>query len=70
MDKTGGRPVLNNKELVHRALDITLTPMQDVVISEMKYRFGQSWSPSELMAAYGLDAAHIAEAAIKAISRK
>lgn len=43
MDKTGGRPVLNNKELVHRALDITLTPMQDVVISEMKFKFGQSW---------------------------
>ena len=33
-------------------------------------RFGQSGSPAELMAAYGLDAAHIAEAAIKAISRK
>ena len=33
-------------------------------------RFGQSGTPAELMAAYGLDAAHIAEAAKKAISRK
>lgn len=43
MDKTGGRPVLNNKELAHRALDTVLTPLQDYVISEMKFRFGQSW---------------------------
>ena len=33
-------------------------------------RFGQSGTPAELMAYYGLDAAHIAEAAKKAISRK
>ena len=33
-------------------------------------RFGQSGTPAELMKAYGLDAAHIAEAAKKAISRK
>jgi len=33
-------------------------------------KFGQSGSPAELMAAYGLDAAHIAEAAKKAIARK
>ena len=33
-------------------------------------RFGQSGTPSALMAAYGLDALHIAEAAKKAISRK
>ena len=33
-------------------------------------RFGQSGTPSELMSAYGLDAAHIAEAALRAISRK
>ena len=33
-------------------------------------RFGQSGTPAELMAFYGLDAAHIAEAAKKAISRK
>ena len=33
-------------------------------------RFGQSGTPAELMAAYGLDAAHIAEAARKAIARK
>lgn len=32
--------------------------------------FGQSGTPAELLAAYGLDAAHIAEAAKKAISRK
>lgn len=33
-------------------------------------RFGQSGTPSELMAAYGLDASHIAEAAKKVIARK
>ena len=33
-------------------------------------RFGQSGTPAELMAYYGLDAAHIAEAAKKAIARK
>ena len=33
-------------------------------------RFGQSGTPAELMKAYGLDAAHVAEAAKKAISRK
>ena len=33
-------------------------------------RFGQSGTPAELMAAYGLDAAHIAAAARKAIARK
>jgi len=33
-------------------------------------RFGQSGSPAELMNLYGLDAAHIVEAAKKAISRK
>ena len=33
-------------------------------------RFGQSGTPSALMAAYGLDAPHIVEAAKKAISRK
>ncbi len=33
-------------------------------------RFGQSGTPAELMAAYGLDAAHIAAAAKRAISRK
>ena len=32
--------------------------------------FGQSGTPSALMAAYGLDAPHIAEAAKKAIARK
>ena len=33
-------------------------------------RFGQSGTPSALMAAYGLDAPHIAEAAKKAIAKK
>ena len=33
-------------------------------------KFGQSGKPAELMAAYGLDAAHIVEAAKKAVSRK
>ena len=33
-------------------------------------RFGQSGTPAELMAYYGLDAAHIAEAARKAVARK
>ncbi len=33
-------------------------------------RFGQSGTPSALMAAYGLDAPHIAEAAKRAIARK
>ena len=33
-------------------------------------RFGQSGSPAELMTAYGLDAHHVAEAALKAIGRK
>ena len=31
---------------------------------------GESGTPAELMAAYGLDAAHIVEAAKKAIARK
>ncbi len=33
-------------------------------------RFGESGTPAELMAAYGMDAAHIAAAARKAIARK
>ena len=33
-------------------------------------KFGQPGTPAALMAAYGLDAAHIAEAAKKAIARK
>lgn len=33
-------------------------------------RFGQSGTPGELMKAYGLDAAHIVEAAKRAVSRK
>ena len=33
-------------------------------------KFGQSGTPSALMAAYGLDAPHIAEAAKKAVARK
>ena len=33
-------------------------------------QFGQSGKPAELMTAYGLDSAHIAEAAKKAMNRK
>ena len=33
-------------------------------------RFGESGTPAKLMASYGLDAEHIAEAARKAIFRK
>jgi transketolase len=33
-------------------------------------RFGQSGTPAELMKAYGLDAAHIVEAAKKVVARK
>ena len=43
MDGTCGRPQLNNFELVNRALRTVMVPLQDCVISEMKYQFGQSW---------------------------
>lgn len=43
------------------------TPMEFINGND---RFGQSGKPAELLAAYGLDAAHIAAAAKKAISRK
>ena len=43
------------------------TPMEFVNGAD---RFGQSGTPSALMAAYGLDAQHIADAAKKAIARK
>ena len=43
------------------------TPMEFVNGKDL---FGQSGTPSALMAAYGLDAPHIAEAAKKAIARK
>lgn len=42
-------------------------PMEFVAVAD---RFGQSGRPSELMSAYGLDAAHIADAVRKAVSRK
>lgn len=42
-------------------------PVEYVAIDD---RFGQSGTPSELMTAYGLDAAHIAAAAKRAIARK
>lgn len=45
----------------------TPAPLELVAVDD---RFGQSGSPAELMKAYGLDAAHIVEAARKAISRK
>ena len=41
-----------------------------VVFVNGEDKFGQSGTPSALMAAYGLDAPHIAEAAKKAIARK
>ena len=43
------------------------TPMEFVNGAD---RFGQSGTPSALMAAYGIDAPHIAEAARKAVGRK
>ena len=42
-------------------------PLEYVAIAD---RFGQSGTPSELMKAYGLDAAHIVEAARRAMARK
>ena len=41
-----------------------------VVFVNGEDKFGQSGTPSALMAAYGLDAPHIAEAARKALARK
>ena len=35
-----------------------------------KDQFGQSGTPAELLAAYGMDAAHIAQAAKKVMERK
>ncbi len=45
----------------------TPAPLEHVAIND---KFGQSGTPAALMKAYGLDAAHIVEAAKKAISRK
>ena len=42
-------------------------PLEIVAVDD---KFGQSGSPAELMKAYGLDAAHIIEAAKRAIGRK
>lgn len=42
-------------------------PVEFVAVDDM---FGQSGTPAELMAKYGLDKAHIVSAALKAISRK
>ncbi|MBQ1886404.1 MAG: transketolase family protein [Bacteroidales bacterium] len=42
-------------------------PVEFVAIAD---RFGQSGTPSELMKAYGLDAAHIVSAARRAVARK
>ena len=41
-----------------------------VVFVNGEEKFGQSGTPSALMAAYGLDASHIAEAAKKAVAKK
>lgn len=55
-------------ESIAQLLAITTpTPMEFVAIDN---KFGQSGTPAELMKAYGLDAAHIVEAAMRAISRK
>ena len=43
------------------------TPMEFINGAD---RFGQSGTPAELMKVYGLDAAHIVEAAKKAVARK
>ncbi len=43
------------------------TPMEFVNGAD---KFGQSGTPAQLMAAYGIDAAHIAEAAVKVLKRK
>lgn len=45
----------------------TPAPMEFVAVDD---KFGQTGTPAELMAAYGLDAAHIVAAAKKAIGRK
>jgi len=55
-------------EAVAAALARTLPTPVEFVCGED--RFGQSGTPSALMAAYGLDAQHIAEAAKKVIERK
>lgn len=55
-------------ELVAGALAAELpTPIEYI---NGRDKFGQSGTPAELMAAYGLDAEHIADAAKKAITRK
>lgn len=55
-------------ELVAGALAAELpTPIEYI---NGRDKFGQSGTPAELMAAYGLDAEHIANAAKKAITRK
>ena len=37
------KPKMNNMELVNRAQKVILVPLQDYVISEMKFRFGEDW---------------------------
>ena len=55
-------------EAVAAALAVSAPAPLELVNGED--RFGQSGTPAELMKAYGLDAAHLVEAAKKAISRK
>lgn len=55
-------------EAVAAALAVSAPAPVELVNGED--RFGQSGTPAELMKAYGLDAAHLVEAAKKAISRK
>jgi len=55
-------------ELISGVLAATIpTPVEFINGGD---RFGQTGTPAELMAAYGMDAAHVAEAARKAIARK
>jgi len=49
------------EEIARVLATVCPTPMRLVAIDD---QFGQSGKPAELMAAYGLDAAHIVEAAL------
>ena len=48
-DPMPARPELNNKELVHRALDTLQIGLQDYIISEMSFRHGTSWWAQEIV---------------------
>lgn len=44
-----GRPELNNKELIARAMATVLEPLQMHVIAEMKLRYGTNWWNEKIM---------------------